>query len=231
MNKQPTNSSDARYARTSITPSGYFGSDPGMIQEIQDIITLEEQQYVLDVMRKNDIWDVTESVFNENGNIIYDHRIWENRVATIDTIKKIDEKNGTDFEGLLNKIIERIRPVIEDFYNVEVYPTAPALVRWPEGAMQFPHADKELHEGPDAGMENNFPWYDLGTVFYFNDDYEGGELFFPKQNIEFKPKARAAYFFPGDKNFIHGVNKMTSGVRFTSPWFWTITNLKKDKDQ
>lgn len=231
MNNMPMNSSDIRRDRVSITPSGHFGSSKDMVVEIENFITEEEQEYVLNVMRKNNIWDVTETVYNENGTIIYDHKPWQDRVATTETIKKIDAANNTDFMGLLNNVIDRLKPIIENFYDVEVKPTAPALVRWPVGAMQFPHADKELHEGPDAGKENNFPWYDLGTVFYFNDDYEGGELFFPKQDLTFKPKARAVYFFPGDKNFIHGVNRVSSGTRYTSPWFWTITKIGRDTNE
>jgi hypothetical protein len=115
--------------------------------------------------------------------------------------------------------------MIEKHFNVEVKPTGPCLVRWPVGSMQWPHADKELHEGPDKGTANNFPWYDIGTVIYLNEDYEGGRLHFPKQEIAFKPKARAAYFFPGDLNYIHGVDIITEGTRYTSPWFWTITKL------
>jgi hypothetical protein len=45
-------------------------------------------------------------------------------------------------------------------------------------------------------------WYDLASLFYFNDEYEGGELYFPVQHgIEFQPKAGAAYFFPGDRHY------------------------------
>ena len=224
------NKSDLRKDRTSITPSGYFGSSKDMVVEIEDFITEEEQEYLLNIIRNNTIWDETESVYNENGTIIYDHKPWENRVATWDTVRKIDEVNNSNCWDRLQAIVDKLKPIIEDFYNVEAKPTSPAFVRWPVGTMQFPHADKELHEGPDAGTENNFPWYDLGTVFYLNDDYEGGELFFPKQDLVFKPKPRAVYFFPGDKNFIHGVNKVTSGTRYTSPWFWTITKLGKNND-
>jgi Uncharacterized iron-regulated protein len=84
------------------------------------------------------------------------------------------------------------------------------------------HADKELHEGPDAGTPNDFPHYDIASLFYFNDDYEGGELFFPIQGIEFKPVGGSAYFFPGDKGYIHGVRPIISGGRYTSPFFWQI---------
>ena len=218
---QPTKR--ARYARETITPSGYFGNSPDNVVELEDMVTPEEQDYLLEFARNNTVWDVTESQWNENGSIIYDHRVWEDRVATRDTLLKADPTG--EVVAILGRVIERMTPHIREKFQVEVTPTDAAIVRWPKGAMQFPHADKELHEGPDAGTPNEFPWYDLGTVFYLNDDYEGGELFFPLQDIKFKPKPRAAYFFPGDKNYIHGVTKVTSGTRYTAPFFWTITKL------
>lgn len=111
---------------------------------------------------------------------------------------------------------------MDKFFSVDADPTSPAMVRWLPGQLQMPHADKELHTGPDAGKPNDFPYYDLAGLFYINDDYEGGELYFPNQGIQFKPKAGAAYFFPGDKNYIHGVTEIKSGIRYTVPFFWTI---------
>jgi hypothetical protein len=102
-------------------------------------------------------------------------------------------------------------------------------VRWNTGNLQYPHADKELHKyeewggHPDReGQPNDFPFYDIAGLFYINDDYEGGELYFPEQGIQFKPKKGAAYFFPGDRNYIHGVTEITSGTRYTCPFFFTI---------
>lgn len=219
----------ARYARESITPSGYFGTSADNVVELENMVTEEEQHYLLTFAKNNKIWDITESQWNENGNIIYDHRVWEDRVATKDTLLKADPSG--EVVRILDRVIERMTPHIREKFQVEVRPTDAAIVRWPVGAMQFPHADKELHEGPDAGTPNEFPWYDIGTVFYLNDDYEGGELFFPLQNIKFKPKPRAAYYFPGDKNYIHGVTKVTSGTRYTAPFFWTITQLGLNDDK
>lgn len=219
----------ARYARETITPSGYFGNSPDNVVELEDMVTPEEQEYLLAFAKSNTVWDVTESQWNENGSIIYDHRVWEDRVATMNTLLKADPTG--EVVAILDRVIERMTPHIREKFQVEVKPTDAAIVRWPVGTMQFPHADKELHEGPDAGTPNEFPWYDLGTVFYLNDDYEGGELFFPLQNIKFKPKPRAAYFFPGDKNYIHGVTKVTSGTRYTAPFFWTITKLGLEDDK
>lgn len=214
-----------RRARKSGIPSGYFGESPENIVEIEEVVTVEEQNFLLNFAKNNKMWDITESQYNENGNIIYDHRVWENRVATYHTLLA----SNPDVIPVLEDIVGRIKIKIEEKFKVRVLPTSPTIVRWPEGTLQHPHADKELHEGPDAGTENEFPWYDIGTIFYLNDDYEGGELHFPKQEISFKPKARAAYFFPGDMNYIHGVNMVKSGCRYTSPWFWTVTEIIKDE--
>ena len=67
------------------------------------------------------------------------------------------------------------------------------------------------------------------SLFYLNDDYEGGELYFPLQDVKFKPKKGAAYFFPGDKNYIHGVTEIKSGIRYTCPFFWEITKHTGDR--
>lgn len=222
MNNNP---SDIRDHRTSITPSGYFGSGPEQIVEIENFLTDEECEYLLNFAKTNNVWDGGQDVYNENGTIIYQHSVWADRVATEESL----EKSDSNVIPMLNVIINRLKPIIEDHFDVEVEPTGPCICRWPVGSMQWPHADKELHEGPDAGKPGNFPWYDIGTVFYFNDDYQGGRLHFPKQNIAFKPKPKAVYFFPGDLNYIHGVDIITEGTRYTSPWFWTITKLGKNK--
>lgn len=217
--------SDIREHRTSITPSGYFGSGPEHIVEIENFLTDGECEYLLGFTKNNNVWDPGQDVYNENGTIIYQHNVWKDRVATKASLEKTDPVVVTMLEGIIN----RLKPIIEDHFDVEVTPTGPCLVRWPVGSMQWPHADKELHEGPDAGKPGNFPWYDLGTIFYLNEDYEGGRLHFPKQEIAFKPKKKAAYFFPGDLNYIHGVDIITQGTRYTSPWFWTIDKLGRDK--
>jgi hypothetical protein len=221
MMKYDTSKNMANFNAKSITPSGFFGNSEKNIVEVENFLTKEEVKILLEFSRKNSSFDMGATEYNENGTLIYDDNVWVNRVATTETLIK----SGPEMITIIDNIINRFRLVIQHFFEVEIIPTGPALVRWPVGARQEPHADKELHEGPDAGTANAFPWYDIGTVFYLNDDYEGGELYFPQHGIEFKPKAGAAYFFPGDMNYIHGVRPIISGCRYTSPVFWTITKL------
>jgi predicted 2-oxoglutarate/Fe(II)-dependent dioxygenase YbiX len=164
------------------------------------------------------VWDVTETHYNEDGTIIYESEYWKDRVATRDTIIS----QNLTIVNSIDRIVKRLKKEVDEFYNVDALPTNPAIVRWLPGQYQLPHADKELHEGDNEGLPNDFPYYDIAGLFYLNDDYEGGELYFPQHDIEFKPKAGAAYFFPGDKNYLHGVKEIKSGIRYVIPFFWTI---------
>ena len=209
--------------RFSITPSGFFGNSPDNIVTLEDFMTEEELLRLNNFIRNNESWDVTETHYNENGTVIYDSDYWANRVATYPTIEKADPEIPQIIEGM----VARLKIEVDKFFNVDAEPTSPAMVRWLPGQLQMPHADKELHDGPDAGKPNDFPYYDIAGLFYINDDYEGGELYFPNQGIKFKPKAGAAYFFPGDMNYIHGVSQIESGIRYTVPFFWTILSHKE----
>lgn len=209
--------------RVSITPSGFFGDSPDNIVTLEDFMTEEELVRLNNFIRNNENWDYTETHYNENGTVTYDADYWADRVATYPTI----EKGDPEIPKLIEKMVARLKVEVDKFFNVDASPTSPAMVRWLPGQLQMPHADKELHTGPDAGKPNDFPYYDLAGLFYINDDYEGGELYFPNQGIQFKPKAGAAYFFPGDKNYIHGVTQITSGIRYTVPFFWTIMAHKE----
>jgi len=205
-------------APVSKTPSGFFGNSIDNIVELENFLTLEERKRLSDFAMNNKIWDVTESHKDEDGLVLYDANIWADRVATYFSLMKSDPS----ILDLIQDMIRRLKIEVDKFFEVDVRETGPAIVRWPIGARQEPHADKEFHIGEERGRPNDFPHYDIASLFYFNDDYEGGELYFPLQGIEFKPKAGAAYFFPGDRYYVHGVRPVKSGHRFTSPFFWTI---------
>lgn len=203
---------------SSITPSGFFGTGKEMIVELENFMTEEEINFLEKAAKSITIWDVTESHVNENGTTIYDANYWQDRVATRPSLDKNDPKIGPVIDGLFKKL----QPIIEEFFSVRVQPTGQTIVRWLPGQFQKPHADKELHDGPDAGLANDFPYYDIASLFYLNDDYEGGEIYWPLQGVTIKPKRGAAYFFPGDMNYIHGVTEIKGNIRYTVPFFWTI---------
>ena len=190
-------------APISITPSGFFGDSIDNIVELENFITEEEQQRLINFALTNKIWDKTETHIDEDGLVLYDANIWEDRVCTAGSLKKSDP----GIIDLLWDMIDRLKVEVDKFFNVNVQATGPAIVRWPVGARQEPHADKEFHTGEEEGRPNDFPYYDIAGLFYFDDDYEGGELYFPT----------------------HGVRPVKSGNRFTAPFFWTIVNHTGEK--
>lgn len=54
----------------------------------------------------------------------------------------------------------------------------------------------------------------ISFVYYMNDNYEGGEIIFPRFNISYKPKANEMIVFPSTYVYNHSVNEVTSGTRY-----------------
>lgn len=56
-----------------------------------------------------------------------------------------------------------------------------------------------------------------GLVVYINDDYDGGEIFYTKQNITYKPKAGDLIIHSAEDHCEHGVNPVKTNVRYSFP--------------
>lgn len=63
----------------------------------------------------------------------------------------------------------------------------------------------------DKNIDNPLNSMDWTCLIYLNDDYEGGELVFDNLNIELKPTAGSAVFFPCLES--HSVNEIVSGTK------------------
>jgi predicted 2-oxoglutarate/Fe(II)-dependent dioxygenase YbiX len=108
--------------------------------------------------------------------------------------------------------------VINPFYAVAVRDSEPSqILHYGVGGHYIPHVDAETLYKDDSGLEM---WEktldrDLSVVYFLNDDFEGGELVFPSLDLIIKPEAGTLVCFPSDHNFVHGVNAVTSGHRYT----------------
>jgi hypothetical protein len=84
----------------------------------------------------------------------------------------------------------------------------------------FIHIDNQPH------MESPIMW---GAVIYFNDDYEGGEIYYPDYEYLYKPKAGSMALHRGSTR--HGVKKVTSGERFCGASLVTINGNWNENPQ
>jgi hypothetical protein len=54
----------------------------------------------------------------------------------------------------------------------------------------------------------------VSTTYYLNDDYEGGEIVFPRFGISYKPRANEMIVFPSTFVYNHSVKPVLSGTRY-----------------
>lgn len=144
----------------------------------------------------------TTNLYDKNVN----DTIWSKRIVHVgqapDEIKTV----GKEYIKLVK---EKITADFE--IETQIFTDILCFNRWRVDDMQHAHAD-------DA---NGFGWRKFGCVLYLNEEYEGGEIYFPNQNVSIKPKANTLAFFPGDDEYLHGVKPITSGIRYTLSTFWT----------
>ena len=67
--------------------------------------------------------------------------------------------------------------------------------------------------GPHPDWEDEGPTYFTASM-YFNDDYEGGELFFPVQQVSVKPLPGSVVLFPS--KYLHESTKVTVGSKYVT---------------
>jgi hypothetical protein len=88
--------------------------------------------------------------------------------------------------------------------------------KWEPGAYARKHSDNtDEHGHPGAFTRSRY-----AAFLYLNDNFEGGMLQFPDQDISLQPKVGMLAAFDGGFNNMHEVTLITSGVRYTLGSFW-----------
>lgn len=105
----------------------------------------------------------------------------------------------------LFKNSDLIIPLLDSFLNIQRHYT---------GSQFDYHVDSE---GFDGKADSNVVYT---AVIYFNDDYNGGELDFPHQEVTFKPSAGSLVIFNSSPEFLHGVKEIKEGpTRYAATCF------------
>lgn len=193
---------------------------------VYDFITEEECQTLLEYekyLTENDLWDDAGS----NGD---PQRHWAKRFLGVQNLvlkdKGYGKKEDIDIMNLCISIRKRIREKISSTWNLTepIYADSLNLIRWPLSEEQPPHADYE-----NFGLEPHvYNWRDIGVVLYLNDDFKGGQIYFPQHNHYIDIKRKMLAFFPGDQQHAHGVKKIEEGCRYTVNMFYTYSESHKD---
>lgn len=88
--------------------------------------------------------------------------------------------------------------------------------KWEPGAYARMHSDNT----DEHGNSGPFARSRYAAFLYLNDDFKGGLLKFPKQDLEIAPKTGMLAVFDGGFENMHEVTLIESGVRYTIGSFW-----------
>lgn len=132
-------------------------------------------------------------------------------------------------ESIFKDIETNIKAFVEYSRGREVVlQSAPHIQKWFVGGFAAPHSDNSDFDGNYNGFQRN----KCSSLIYLNDDYEGGEIFFPQHKIRIKPKKGQLVAFEGGHYNIHGVTEVTKGVRYTNGFFWDFADcVYTDEDR
>lgn len=136
---------------------------------------------------------------------------------------------GNNLNAVWKYVNSRMHKFLEYEYGDDLlYKPAPAFRKWVEGTHMGGHGDGFRHdrlldfEPVRFGEIELVPraYFEIATVLYYNDDFDGGELFFTKIGYEIRPEAGMLISFPCSYGYEHGVNEITGGERLTSATHW-----------
>ena len=124
----------------------------------------------------------------------------------------LDFTNNEEIVSIIKIYRDKAALLLEEVFDCKVALSEIAgLTKFKTGDNLNEHADKVCAS-----------WRDLSTSLYYNEDFEGGELYDPQHVKKIIPKAGLAVLHPGDINYLHGVTPVLSGRRWVTPSFYTV---------
>jgi hypothetical protein len=88
--------------------------------------------------------------------------------------------------------------------------------KWEPGAYARKHSDNTDEHGHSGAFTRSR----YAGFLYLNNNFEGGLLRFPDQNLEIEPKVGMLAVFDGGFKNMHEVTLITKGIRYTIGSFW-----------
>jgi hypothetical protein len=139
------------------------------------------------------------------------------------SVLPLDNDEHVIAEGLSPTIFSEIKDAIVDAV-ASVHDIDPKIVsqigyhtqKWEPGAYARVHSDNTDEQGNSGAFTRSR----YAAFLYLNDDFDGGMLQFPSQDISIKPKVGMLAAFDGGFNNMHEVTLLKSGVRYTIGSFW-----------
>jgi len=168
----------------------YKGIDTQILKNIKNI---PEDLWKFEYIQKNGILELDKNTRN---------------TLAFNVPRKVNEDSSDTLNILCNNLNVLLGGVEKDYcsqYNVALRSKDPYKILKYEVGGKF-----DLHM--DDGGAN---FKRISTIFYLNDNYEGGELHFKNFDVKIKPESGDMVVFPSSYVFSHFVTEVTKGTRYS----------------
>jgi len=210
---------------------------------VEDFIDKETCDWIIEYANRTNSWshgNAKREDFIEEEHFLRQSAQWDNR--RIDLTGFAFQGKEKELVDVTHKINVKAREQVKDFFNIGNQDTLLEcweVVRWYHPFQQKPHIDyidpdfDRTKVAPDVDLtyftesdeslwKSKFTTKHYTSMLYLNDDFEGGELYFPTHNnFTIKPKPGMLAIFSGNIYNPHGVTQITSGTRYVNTAFWT----------
>jgi hypothetical protein len=126
-----------------------------------------------------------------------------------------------ELRNIYNDTLVNLRHCVDDYqqrYNIGLnYMEAINYVRYGE--------NQHFQVHTDHGFSYTCT---MSSVMYLNDEYDGGELWFPYLDLEFKPEYGDIVLFPSTYIFAHAAKPVTSGVKYSAVTMFDYNDRNHD---
>jgi predicted 2-oxoglutarate/Fe(II)-dependent dioxygenase YbiX len=144
-----------------------------------------------------------------------------------------------DLEDIASEIIDLFRNVVTNvinpFYEFEVKDSElPQLLHYGVDGHYMPHCDGESLWKPPGNeplIWRKSTDRDLSTVLFLNDDFEGGDFVFPEFRVRVRPEPGMLVCFPSTHEYLHGVEPVTKGTRYSIVNWMTVKGFPSMEDE
>lgn len=176
----------------------------------ENFITPEESSKIIDVL------DTVAS----NGSLTWmPISFYESYSSTLPTDGDAEILNAGLPSDIFSKIKSGIIEAVASVHDLDpktIVQIGYHTQKWEPGAYARIHSDNT----DEHGNSGPFARSRYAAFLYLNDNFSGGLLKFPKQDLEIAPKAGMLAVFDGGFNNMHEVTLIESGVRYTIGSFW-----------
>ena len=174
-------------------------------------------------IRYNKIFEVPSIISNEAGEALSrlfdDKKDWKAEAfhnGYQDDIDPLTLKEYGIPDRFFDILTETIKQIMEFAFKSNIKLNSISMQTYSTGAFVIPHSDNSFLDGSTNGYDMN----KYSAIIYLNEDYSGGELYFPQHDISISPNKFSCYIFPGGQENIHGVKEITSGTRHILISMW-----------